>query len=97
VTATVAGVASLIRGVHHRVPGISVLHLMIALCSRCHAKVHHTKAVLSEMSPLLLILWREQHPHGHEQIFFDFNVREPAPQAVPLFPDNGKGEGVDEA
>jgi 5-methylcytosine-specific restriction endonuclease McrA len=35
-------------GVHHREPGKSVLHLMIALCAGCHAKVHRTKVVLTE-------------------------------------------------
>jgi hypothetical protein len=30
-------------GVHHREPGKSMLHLMIALCAECHAKVHRTK------------------------------------------------------
>jgi hypothetical protein len=34
-------------GVHHREPGKSVLHLMIALCAGCHAKVHRTKVVPS--------------------------------------------------
>lgn len=53
--------------VHHRVPGKSVLPLMIALCPGCHAKVHRTKVVWSEFPPLLLDLWREQHPGGHEQ------------------------------
>ena len=33
-------------GVHHREPGKSVLHRMIALCAGCHAKVHRTKVVL---------------------------------------------------
>ena len=45
--------------VHHRVPGKSVLHLMISLCPGCHAKVGRTKVVLSQMPPLLLELWRE--------------------------------------
>jgi hypothetical protein len=58
--------------VHHRVPGKSVLNLMISLCPGCHAKVHRTKAVLSQMPPLLLELWREQHPEGHEQISLVF-------------------------
>jgi hypothetical protein len=40
------------------------------------AKVHRTKVVLTELSPLLL--WREQHPEGHEQRYIDFNVRKPA-------------------
>jgi hypothetical protein len=42
-------------GVHHREPGNSVLHLMIALCAGCHAKVHRTKVVLTEFPPLLLV------------------------------------------
>lgn len=48
--------------VHHRVTGRSVLSLMLSLCPACHAKIHRTKAVLSAMPPLLLKLWREQHP-----------------------------------
>ena len=31
--------------VHHRVPGKSLLPLMISLCPGCHAKVHRTIAV----------------------------------------------------
>ena len=54
--------------VHHRVPGKSVLNLMLSLCPGCRAKIHRTKAVLSAMPPLLLELWREQHPKGHEQV-----------------------------
>ncbi|MGI4756604.1 MAG: HNH endonuclease [Janthinobacterium lividum] len=57
--------------VHHRVPGKSVLNLMISLCPACHAKVSRTKAALRAMPPLLLELWREQHPEGHEQIALD--------------------------
>ncbi len=53
--------------VHHREPGKSIRNLRISLCPGCHAKVHRTKAVLTEMSPLLLLLWREQHPDGQEQ------------------------------
>jgi hypothetical protein len=40
--------------VHHRVPGVSKLELMISLCPGCHAKVERTKMVLAEMNPLLL-------------------------------------------
>ncbi len=64
--------------VHHRVPGKSVLALMISLCPGCHARIHRTKVVLSAMPPLLLKLWREQHPKGHEQVQLDFNSRTPA-------------------
>lgn len=71
--------------VHHRVPGKSLLHTMISLCPACHVKVHRTKAVLSEMPPLLLILWREQHPRGHEQRMLDFRPLPPVAVRVPLF------------
>ncbi len=64
--------------VHHRVPGRSILKLMISLCPACHARIHKTRVVLSEMPPLLLELWREQHPFGHEQTRLDFQVPSPA-------------------
>ena len=70
--------------VHHRVPGKSVLPLMIALCPGCHAKVHRTRAVLAKWPRLLLDLWREQHPRGHEQTFLEFQVRAKAAEAIPL-------------
>ena len=72
--------------VHHCVPGWSELKLMIALCPACHARVHRTKAVLAAMPPLLLVLWREQHPRGHEQKQLDFKkAAEVQLRAVPLF------------
>ena len=71
--------------VHHRVPGVSLLHLMISLCPGCHAKVGRTKAVLSAMSPLLLELWREQHPQGHEQTTLDFTNKKLVIQRPRLF------------
>ena len=71
--------------VHHRVPGKSLLHLMISLCPGCHAKVGRTKAVLSQMPPLLLQLWREQHPDGHEQTTLDFRERLVLSQREPSF------------
>jgi hypothetical protein len=71
--------------VHHRVPGKSVLALMIALCPGCHAKVHRTKAVITAWPRLLLELWREQHPTGHEQTMLDFNLNKPPAKPVPLF------------
>ena len=73
--------------VHHRVPGKSLLHLMISLCPGCHAKVGRTKAVLSQMPPLLLQLWREQHPKGHEQTTLDFRERVALSQREPSFVD----------
>jgi hypothetical protein len=83
--------------VHHRKPGISLLHLMISLCPKCHAKVERTQVVLSEMKPLLLELWREKHPGGQEQTALDFERRGPAALAVPLFPDKAKDEESNEA
>ena len=76
--------------VHHHVPGKSLLPLMISLCPACHNKVHRTKAVLSAMPPLLLELWREQHPTGHEQTALDFRTKRPAERAVPLFQEERK-------
>ena len=70
--------------VHHRMPGKSVLALMISLCPGCHAKVHRTKAVLTARPRLLLKLWREQHPAGHEQTSLDFNLKKLPPKPVPL-------------
>ncbi len=73
--------------VHPRIPGRSVLNLMLSLCPGCHAKIHRTKAVLWAMPPLLLELWREQHPKGHEQKQLDFSSKKPAAKLVPLFRD----------
>jgi len=70
---------------HHRVPGKSILSLMLSLCPACHAKVHRTKAVLSAMPSILLELWREQHPHGHEQVQLDFSNKKPAAKPTQLF------------
>jgi hypothetical protein len=41
--------------------------------------------VLSEMSPILLELWREKHPQGLEQFALDFeerNERSPYPNLL---------------
>ena len=75
-------------GVHHRVPGVSLLHLMISLCPSCHAKVGRTKAVLSAMPPLLLVLWREQHPDGQEQTTLDFSPRKTVAPSALLFAED---------
>lgn len=72
--------------VHHREPGKSILHRMISLCPGCHAKVHRTKVVLSSRMPALLLeLWREQHPGGHEQTTLNFESSSPKAIAVRLF------------
>jgi hypothetical protein len=73
--------------VHHRKPGRSILHLMISLCPGCHAKVHRTKAVRAIMPALLLELWREQHPQGHEQTALNFGMQGPAARKIALFED----------
>jgi hypothetical protein len=65
-------------GVHHRRPGISVTRWMVALCPGCHARVHRTLVLRRWMPPLLRKLWREQHPHAHEQALLPFDWR-PAP------------------
>ena len=39
------------------------------------------------MPALLLELWREQHPRGHEQMQLDFTMKKPAAKLVPLFKD----------
>jgi hypothetical protein len=49
------------------------------------------QAVLSRMSPLLLELWREQRPNGHEQTMLDFKARGVAAQKVPLFAEDREG------
>jgi hypothetical protein len=63
----------------------------LSLYPGCHAKVERTKIVLSEMTPLLLELWREQHPAGREQIMLGFTLREPVAQAVPFSKKRPKG------
>jgi hypothetical protein len=49
--------------------------------------------VLSEIPPLLLTLWREQHPEGHEQVMIDFTVREMLAEPLPLFSEENTPEG----
>ncbi len=78
--------------VHHRRPGRSRLDLMISLCPACHARIHRTQAVLSEMPDLLLELWRELHPRGHEQTALDFRWRAAEARPVPLFNESGAGK-----
>lgn len=71
--------------VHHRVPGVSRLHLMISLCPACHAIVSRTRVMRRPMPPLLVELWREQHPKGHEQAVLSFEDICPAARPIPLF------------
>lgn len=71
--------------VHHRVPGRSELPLMISLCLACHAKVTRKLALNTCWPPLLVQLWREQHPEAHEQLQLNFTLPFRAPVPVPLF------------
>jgi hypothetical protein len=79
--------------VHHRVPGRSVLYLMISLCPGCHARVHRTIAVLTQMPPLLLELWREQHAKSQEQTVLNFQRK--GSLAEPLRLDFGGALVID--
>lgn len=46
------------------------------------------------MSPLLLVLWREQHPKGHEQTMLRFDAQRSPEEAVALFPPHDDGNGA---
>jgi hypothetical protein len=48
-------------------------------------KVERTKMVLSQMNPLLLMLWRERHPKGQEQVMLDFASREKPAESAKAF------------
>jgi len=71
--------------VHHRMPGISRLPLMISLCPACHAIVSRTRVMRRHMAALLVELWREQHPDGHEQTSLCFEDAGIVTVPVPLF------------
>ena len=45
--------------------------------------------MVQDWTPLLIQLWREQHPEAHEQLQLDFTVPSMRPEPVPLF-DNDK-------
>jgi hypothetical protein len=83
--------------VHHRVPGVSKLELMITLCTACHAIVERTQMVLSEMTPLLLVLWREKHPDGKEQLLLPMNasIAEVVEQLTLPVIEGGSGEPLE--
>jgi len=42
------------------------------------------------MPPLLLELWREQHPDGHEQVQLDFTSKQPTAKPVRFFREERK-------
>jgi hypothetical protein len=37
------------------------------------------------MNPLLLMLWRERHPKGQEQVMLDFALREKPAESAKAF------------
>ena len=78
--------------VHHRVPGVSKLHLMITLCAAHHAIVERLAVANRAMPPLLRKLWREQHPKAPEQARLSFRSEDPPAVHVPLFegPDHSR-------
>jgi hypothetical protein len=73
--------------VHHRVAGNSDPAKMLTLCLPCHAKVTRTLYVQDDWPEFLRVLWREQHPDGHEQGALNFLLEEPEAKNVPLFED----------
>jgi hypothetical protein len=54
--------------------------------------VHHRVPGVSTLNPLLLVLWREQHPDGPEQTMLASNTREAAARAVPLASDDPENQ-----
>ena len=93
----VPGCSTIKRGkrsvaVHHREPGNSDPAKMLTLCLACHAKVTRTLFVQDDWPELLRVLWREQHPEGHEQVALNFRAV-PAPATnVTLFADLREGK-----
>ena len=73
--------------VHHREPGNSHPSKMLTLCLACHAKVTRTLFVEADWSEFLRLLWREQHPDGHEQSPLDFTDVRPLAKNGLLFDD----------
>ena len=86
----VLGCTTLKRGkrsvaVHHREPGNNDPATMITLCLSCHAKVSRTLYVQDDWPEFLRVLWREQHPEGHEQGALNFATMTPIAIDMPLF------------
>jgi hypothetical protein len=73
--------------VHHREAGNSDPAKMLTLCLPCHAKVTRTLYVQADWPEFLRVLWREQHPEGHEQRAIDFATTAPPAKNVLLFKD----------
>ena len=86
----VPGCATVKRGkrsiaVHHRQPGNNDPAKMLTLCLACHAKVTRTLHMQSHWPEILRVLWREQHPRGHEQSTLEFAPVGTCAMKVPLF------------
>ena len=75
--------------VHHREPGNSDPAKMLTLCLACHAKVTRTFFVQDDWPAFLRVLWREQHPGGHEQHALSVTVVSPTPKKMRLFAEEG--------
>ena len=73
--------------VHHREPGNSDPAKMLTLCLACHAKVTRTLHVQDDWPEFLRVLWREQHPEGHEQHALNFAAKLPPARTYSLFSD----------
>jgi hypothetical protein len=73
--------------VHHREPGNNDPATMITLCLSCHAKVSRTFYVQDDWPEFHRVLWREQHPDGHEQGALNFVSAVPLEKDVPLLAD----------
>jgi hypothetical protein len=86
----VPGCSTIKRGkrsvaVHHREPGNSDPAKMLTLCLPCHAKVTRTLFVQDDWPEFLRVLWREQHPEGHEQVALNFGALSAPATNVMLF------------
>ena len=86
----VPGCSTIKRGkrsvaVHHREPGNSDPGKMLTLCLPCHAKVTRTLFVQDDWPEFLRVLWREQHPEGHEQVALNFGSLSAPATNVMLF------------
>ncbi len=58
--------------VHHRRPDIRTVDDLLTLCTHHHGIVTHLAQPTAWLPPLLLTLWREQHPDGPYAGQFDF-------------------------
>jgi hypothetical protein len=71
--------------VHHREPRNSDPAKMLTLCLPCHAKVTRTILVQDDWPEFLRVLWRQQHPEGHEQVALNFGALAAPATNVMLF------------